>query len=138
MARKKTVTTMSSDELFKLAEQRKKEEMAKEMEAAQEKINNLRAKRREIVAKHKKQLATIDNQIKKLGGKAPATTKKGRGSVTSSILAIIGSAGEVSTADLKKALAKKGVNAGNLAQTLAYLKRQGRIISPSRAVYKLA
>lgn len=131
---------MSSNELFKLAEKRKKEEMAKELEAAKEKINALREKRRELVAKHKKQLAAIDSQIKKMGGAAPrgASKANGHGSVTKAVLSIIESAGTISTKDLKNALNTQGINAGNLAQTLAYLKRQGRITSPARATYKLA
>ena len=139
MARKKTITSMSSDELFKLAEQRKQEEMAKETEAVKEKINALRTKRRELIAKHKKQLATIDNQIKKFGGGTPKrTAKSGRGSITNAILSAIEQAGTITTKELKSTLKTQGINANNLAQTLAYLKRQGRIASPQRATYKLS
>ena len=36
---------------------------------------------------------------------------------------------------VKAELEKRGVVAKNLAQTLAYLKRQGKVASPSRSIY---
>lgn len=138
MAKKNTVTTMSSAALYKLAQQREQEEKAKQQEAAKGKIDTLKAKRRELVAKQKKELAKVDAEIKKLGGKAPSSSgrkKRSGGSVSAAVLDVIATAGEINTQNLKAALDAKGVTAGNLGQTLAYLKRQGKISSPSRAVY---
>lgn len=137
MAKKKTLTTMSADELFALAAKRQQEEEERQRDAVKSQIAELRAQRREVLARQKKELAQIDRQIKKLGGKSIAT-KRTHGSVTDTVLDIVSSAGKVSTADLKAELEQRGVVAGNLNQTLAYLKRQGRITSPSRAIYKIA
>lgn len=141
MAKKNTVTTMSSAALYKLAQKREQEERAKHLEAAKGKIDALKAKRRELVAKQKKELGKLDAEIKKLGGKAPGSAKRKKrsgGSVSAAVLAAIAAGGEISTQDLKAALDAKGVTAGNLGQTLAYLKRQGKISSPSRAVYVIS
>lgn len=141
MAKKNTVTTMSSAALYKLAQKREQEERAKHLEAAKGKIDALKVKRRELVAKQKKELGKLDAEIKKLGGKAPGSAKRKKrsgGSVSAAVLAAIAAGGEISTQDLKAALDAKGVTAGNLGQTLAYLKRQGKISSPSRAVYVIS
>lgn len=141
MAKKDSVNNMSSAALYKLAQKVEQEEKAKKQEAAKGKINALKAKRRELVAKQKKELAKLDAEIKKLGGKAPKSTsrrKRNGGSVSTAVLDAIATAGKISTSDLKAALASKGVVAGNLGQTLAYLKRQGKISSPSRAVYVIS
>lgn len=139
MAKKNLVSNMSSASLYKLAQKREQEEMATKQEAAKEKINELRAKRRALVAKQKKELAKFDAEIRKLGGKkvrAPSGKRKGK-NISSAVLEAIAAAGKINTQDLKTALAAKGVVAGNLGQTLAYLKRQKKIISPSRAVYAI-
>ena len=141
MAKKNTVNNMSSAALFKLAEKRAQEERANQQEAAKAKVEALKAKRRELVAKQKKELAKIDAEIRKMGGRKPRSAgrkKRGGGSVSGAVLDVIAASGEINTQDLKVALAAKGVTAGNLGQTLAYLKRQGKISSPSRAVYVLS
>ncbi|WP_456407099.1 hypothetical protein [Thiolapillus sp.] len=137
-ARKKQVTELSAAELYKLAKKRELEELQKTMEANKEKLAALRIKRRELVAKQKKELRKLDAEIKRLSGKS--STRKGRksgGSVTEKVVAIIAKAGKISTSDLKTELKKKGVSTGNLPQTLSYLKRQGRIVSPARTIYQI-
>lgn len=141
MAKKNSVNNMSSAALYKLAQKVEQEERAKQQEAAKGKIDALKVKRRELVANQKKELAKLDAEIKKLGGKAPKSPsrrKRNGGSVSAAVLDAIAAAGEISTQDLKKALDSKGVIAGNLGQTLAYLKRQGKVSSPSRAVYVIS
>ncbi len=134
-ARNKQVESLSSAELYRLAKKREQEEMRKTLEANKEKLKELRTKRREMIAAHRKELAKIDREISRLSGKSAGGK---RGSITDAVLKIIGDAGQISTSDLKAALKKKGVVVGNLSQTLAYLKRQGRVTSPARAIYKLA
>ncbi len=138
MAKKNTVSNLSSAALYKLAKEREQEEMAKQQEANKEKLTALRLKRRELVARQKKTLAKLDAEIRKLGGKTPSSSMRKRrsaGNVSAEVLAVISEAGEINTQDLKAALAQKGITAGNLGQTLSYLKRQGKSSSPSRAVY---
>ncbi len=141
MVKKKiaSVEELSAAELYELARQREEEERRMQEEARKEQLKELRAKRRALMAKHKRELAAIDNEIAKLTGKKPAGGRRGgRGSVTEAVLEVISSVGRITTSELKKALEEKGITVGNLPQTLAYLKRQGRITSPARATYELA
>jgi len=139
MVKKKSssVNELSSAELYKLAKLREEEERKQQEEANKEKIKELRAKRRSLVTKHKRELAAIDAEIARLSGKAPARKKRGeKVSVTEAVMEIITKAGTITTKELKETLAKKGIATSNLPQTLAYLKRQGRISSPARATYR--
>jgi hypothetical protein len=138
MAKKKSVENMSAEELYALAQQREQEEQEAQQAALREQIDALRAQRRELVAKHKKELAAIDSKIRKLGGRAGrAGGRRRSGNVTDQILAILGK-GKASTQEIRDALESQGITAANLSQTLAYLKRTGRVTSPARAVYALA
>ena len=136
--RKKNITELSAAELYKLAEKREQEELQKSLEANKEKLAALRVKRRELVSKQKKELHKIDIEITRLSGKPAANkSRKSGGSVTETVIGIILKAGKISTSDLKAELKKKGISTGNLPQTLAYLKRQGRVISPARTIYQV-
>ena len=136
MARKKTVDQLSADELYSLAVSRQQEEEEAERLAVQQKIDGLKKQRRELLAKQRKELAAIDANIKKLGGRTRSSHGNGV-KVTDAVLAIVQAAGEISTKDIKAELDRKGVIAGNLSQTLAYLKRQGRLKSPYRSIYSV-
>ncbi len=141
MAKKKasSLEELSAAELYELARQREEEERRREEEAKKEKIKELRARRRALIAQHKRELAALDNEIARLTGRKPASGRRGgRSGVTEAVLEIIASAGRITTTELKQALAEKGVTVSNLPQTLAYLKRQGRITSPARATYEIA
>jgi len=128
---------MSSEELFQLAEARKKQE--KEAEKSKQKISELREERRKLVARQKKELAEFDGKIKALGGRSgggrPAGAKRSSGNVAESVLQILQDGAPRSTNDIRDRLAKSGVVAGNLNQTLAYLKRKERIKGAGRATY---
>lgn len=138
LAKKKPLTELSAAELYKLAQKREQEELQKTIEANKEKLAALRSKRRELVAKQKKELRRLDAEIARLSGKSPRKkSRKSSGNVTEKVISIITQAGKISTSDLKAELKKKGVSASNLPQTLAYLKRQGRVISPARTIYQI-
>jgi hypothetical protein len=135
MAKKKALEELSADELYALAQQREEEEGKAEREANRQAIEDLKAQRKAMVAEHKKALSNLDRQIRQLGGK---TRRAGRGkkiNVTDTVANIVQAAGEISTKDIRVALESQGIDASNLAQTLAYLKRQGRVGSPSRSIY---
>ena len=134
MARKKTADELSADELYSLAQARQQEEEEEQRQAVKQEIDELKQHRRDLLAKQRKELAAIDSKIKRLGGR----TRSKNGSavnVTDAVLAIVQAAGQISTKDIKSELDRQGVVAGNLSQTLAYLKRQGRVSSPSRSFY---
>lgn len=131
----KSIDQMTSEELFELAKSRQAEESEKEKEAAREQLEALREQRRALIAQQKKELAAIDAEIKKLGGKTRGRAQGSRGSsITDQVMSIVAD-GEISTKDIKNKLAADGIEAKNLSQTLAYLKRQGKITSPGRSMY---
>lgn len=135
---KKNVSDMSSEELYQLAREREEQEAMEAKEAVRAQIEALRAQRKEIVARHRKELAAIDAEIRSLGGRASGRGKRRGGSggnVTDHVMEIVAGAKKITTAEIKAELENRGVVANNLAQTLAYLKRQGRVASPSRSVY---
>jgi hypothetical protein len=138
---KKSLSDMSSEELYELARQREEQESAEEREAARAKIEELREQRREMLARHRKELAALEAEIRAYGGRTGSRGKRrggGGASVTDQVLEIVSQAKNISTKDIKSQLEERGVVANNLAQTLAYLKKQGKVVSPSRSVYSPA
>jgi hypothetical protein len=134
---KKSLSDLSSDELYELARAREEQEAAEAKDAARKQIEDLRTAKRELIAAHRKEVAAIDAQIRALGGRSTRTRRRasGGGSVTEQVLDIVNKAGQISTKEIKAELANRGVVANNLAQTLAYLKRQGKVASPERSIY---
>jgi len=139
MAKKKPVEQMSSDELFALAKNREAQERENEREANRAQIDALRQKRRDLVTKQRKELAAIDSKIRKLGGKTSTASRSGSRSsnVSKEVLTILKNKKQLSTKEIQAQLNKNGIEANNLSQTLAYLKRMGKISSPSRAIYTI-
>ena len=137
---KKSVSDMSSDELYRLAAEREEQEAAEAREAARAQIEELRNQRREAVARHRRELAEIDAEIRSLGGRAGGSKRRRSGgvNVTDQVLDIVSKGKKISTKEIKAELENRGIVAKNLAQTLAYLKRQGRVTSPARSVYSPA
>lgn len=138
----KTFDQMSSEELFALAQSRKMEEEKTVREKLKSELDVLRKKRRDMAAEYKKELARLDNKIEKLrteisSSNASSPNKTSSTNVSASVLSILQIHKEMSTKDLQAELSKHGVTAANLSQTLGYLKRQGKITSPERAVYAI-
>jgi predicted phage gp36 major capsid-like protein len=137
---KKPLAELSSDELYRLAQEREEQEEQAAKEAVRAQLDDLRKKRREVMARHRKELAAIDAEIRNLGGRTARGKRRGSGdgSVTENVLEIVSNAKKISTKEIKAELEQRGVVANNLAQTLAYLKRQGKVTSPARSIYSLA
>lgn len=134
---KKGLSDLSSDELYELARVREEQEATEAKEAARAQIEELRAARREMVAGHRKELAALDAEIRSLGGRSARGKRRASsgGSVTDQVLDIVSTAKKISTKEIKAELENRGVVANNLAQTLAYLKRQSKVTSPERSIY---
>ncbi len=139
MARKKPIEDLSADELYELARQREREELEAEREANRARLDELREHRRELIAQHRKELAAVDREIRQLGGRTRSRggAGGGEGKISERVLSLIEASGRISTKDLKASLDASGVETKNLNQMLAYLKRNGRVVSPSRGVYAL-
>jgi hypothetical protein len=133
----KKLTNLSAEELYALAREREQQEADEAREAVRAQLDELRAKRRETVARHRKELAQIDAEIRNLGGRAGRTRKRRSSgtSVTEQVMDIVSGVESISTKEIQAELDKRGIVANNLAQTLAYLKRQGRVTSPARSIY---
>ena len=137
---KKNLSDLSSDELYRLAQEREQQEAEAAKEAARAKIEELRDARRDMLARHRKELAGIDAKIRALGGRSGRGKRRasGAGNVTGQVLDIVTKAKKISTKQIKAELDNRGVIANNLPQTLAYLKRQGKVTSPARSIYSPA
>jgi len=137
---KKGLSELSSDELYELAREREEQEAEQAREAVRAQIEALRQARREMLSRHRKELAAIDAEIRSLGGRTTRGKRRSAagGSVTEHVLEIVGKSKKISTKEIKAELEARGIVANNLAQTLAYLKRQGKVTSPARSVYSAA
>ena len=136
MAKSKNVEELSSEELFALAKQKEAEERERQKEALRAELDKLRAEKKEMLARHRKEVAAIDARIRKLGGRTGGRT--GGGNVSAGILDILSDKKQHSTKDIQAQLQKRGIVANSLAQTLAYLKRQKKVKSPKRSIYTIA
>lgn len=135
---KKDIQQMSADELYALAQQKEKEEEAREKEALKAKITELRDKKKALMARHRKELAAIDAEIRALGGRSGGGRKGRQTGASAAILELLGKKGEMDTRSIRSMLESQGVSVSNLGQTMAYLKRNGKVKSTGRGVYKLA
>lgn len=139
MAKRKPLEELSSEELYQIAREREEQERMQEEESRREQVQALREERRALVAHHRSELAALDRQIRALGGRA-AGGRGGRsgGNLSQVVLNAVAEAGQISTSDLRAQLEAAGANVKNLSQTLAYLKRTGRLKTKGRGVYAVA
>lgn len=135
---KKDIQQMSADELYALAQKKEKEEEAKQKEAMKAKITELREKKKALMAKHRKELAAVDAEIRALGGRSGGGRKGRQTGASTAILDLLGKQGEMDTGSIRSMLESQGVSVSNLGQTMAYLKRNGKVKSRARGVYMLA
>ncbi|OOG22938.1 hypothetical protein B1C78_13215 [Thioalkalivibrio denitrificans] len=141
MPKRKSIENLSSEELYRIAREREEQERLQEEETRREELKALREERKALVARHRSELAALDRQIRALGGRTAgraAGRARGGASLSQMVLDAVTQAGRISTADLRAQLEGRGVNAKNLPQTLAYLKRTGRLKSRGRGVYSPA
>ena len=138
IAKKKSFEEMSAQELYELAKAKEAEEAERQREQAKAELEKAKAEKKALLARHRKELAEVDARIRKLGGKVRGGGGRGRGNISGAVLEILGDKKKHTTKEIKGELAKRGIVAANLSQTLAYLKRQGKVKSPERSVYVLA
>ncbi|MCG5500859.1 hypothetical protein [Ectothiorhodospira lacustris] len=144
----KTLDSMSAEELYELARQREAQEKEHAAQERREQLEALQVRRKDMMARQAAELAAIDKDIQALGGRtAPrrkATAKGGEGrgngnpNLSRMVVEIINEQGEMSTKALKSRLASQGVETRNISQTLAYLKRNGRLRNTGRGIYAAA
>jgi hypothetical protein len=131
------ISKLTAQQLYDLALRKEREEQEKGREAAKAKVAELKVKKRELLAKHKKELSELERKITALTGRKSSTRKAGgRAGGTSAAIVKLLKSGEMDTKGIRAKLEANGHKVGNLAQTLAYLKRVGRIASTGRGRYK--
>jgi hypothetical protein len=135
----KDLCDLSAQELFALARAKEQEEWEAGRRARTAQIEALRTDRRKLMSKHRKELAAIDAEIQTLGGRVAGKPRGKRSDgLSAKVLAILEASGETSTKKIRAELQAQGVSDANLNQTLAYLKRTGRVSAPRRAVYRIS
>ena len=129
---------MTAEELFKLAKQREADERQWIAEENKQKIADLREERKQLLLRHKKEINEINSKIISLGGQVAGSSaaKKGRTGVSAAIMGLLEEVGEMDTTAIRDRLDAIGVSVSNLGQSLAYLKKNGKVSSVSRGVYK--
>ena len=130
------LNNMTADDLYKLARQREADERKWIAEENKQKISDLREERKQLQLRHKKEINEVNARIKALGGKVSGTSASGNGRTGASAAIVeILDAGEMDTKAIRDKLEAIGVSVGNLGQTLAYLKKNGRVASVARGIY---
>lgn len=139
------IMEMTSDELFELAKARQAEEAETARREYKGELNSLRQQRRDLEKEHKRILNAIDKRIDEIRRKmsptgtiTSSTGGRNNSNISGSVLDVLQEHGQMDTKSIHRILGEAGVNTENLSQTLSYLKRQGKIIAPARAVYRLA
>ena len=138
MTSTRNLTNLSSRELFELAKAKKEEELLQQRERSKEILQKLRKERRKLITEQRRALAAVDAKItahtgvKKAGGEG----NRRSGSSQQVLEVLVSADGPLSTIAIREELEKRGASIGSLGQTLAYLKRQGRVTSPGRALYQ--
>lgn len=130
---KSALEALSSEQLYALAQQKEREEEAESRDEQRARVDALRAERRKMVKEHKRELAVVDADIRRLTGETP----RARGAASKVLQIVLLEGGEIQIDAIRTALHEAGQSPGNLNQTLAYLKRTGRIASgATRGSYK--
>jgi hypothetical protein len=136
---KNNLKNMSSEELFALAKQKEQDEKKWFAEENKAKVSELREERKQMLLKHKKELNEINKRIKELGGRVPVSSAVASGATGASAAIVeLLEAGEMDTKTLRKKLDEMGVSVKNIGQNLNYLKKNGKIASVARGIYKKA
>ena len=131
------IENMTADELFALAKQKEADERKWIEEKNKGKITELREERKQMLLRHKKEVNEINVKIKALGGRVPVSSAvaKGGTGATAAIVELL-EVGELDTKTLREKLDEMGVSVKNIGQTLAYLKKNGKVASVARGIYR--
>lgn len=140
----KSLQDLSAEELFAMARLKQQEEEEKRAKAVKAQIRQLQERKKALEAEHRQAIAEIDRQIAELSGtKTKGRRRAGggrvrRGTASEKLCEIVASRPEMSVEEIRVQAERAGVNTKNLSQALAYLKKQGRLVSPQRGVYAIA
>ncbi|AHE97322.1 hypothetical protein [Thioalkalivibrio paradoxus] len=142
-AETKKISDLTAEELYALAREREQQEAERREASRKKKLEALRKKRKEIVARQRAELAELDREIRDLGGRAQKARAAGgrrggtaaSGTISQKLCDIVATKPEMMVSEIREQAEAAGIDTKNISQTLAYLKRQGRLDSPRRGVY---
>ncbi len=142
----KNISELSAEELYALAREREQHEIEQRQAERREKLEALKAQRKELVARHRKELGELDRELQALGGRVPkgrAAEAQRRGAsggptISQQLCDIVATQPEMTVPEIREKAEAAGIDTKNISQTLAYLKRQERLLSPRRGVYTAA
>ena len=132
---------LDAETLYRLAREKEAEEERARVEANKERIKELKAERKAMLARHLRELADLDNELEQLGGSASKSKLAKRTRTTSAdtisarLVEMIRQGGEMHTGAIRQQAENEEISVKNLSQTLAYLKRTGRLASDRRGYY---
>jgi hypothetical protein len=133
---------MDSASLFALAQQKAEAEARLASEAVLQEIQRLKLERKDMVQRHREELAVIESTMQSLGMRIlPSKKKPQRRKRTSQsgartiLLEIISAQPEISLQEIRHKVVDSGIEVKNLNQILAYLKRMNQIASSRRGFY---
>jgi hypothetical protein len=134
------INSLSSEELYRLFEERKKQEETHRMESMKHEIQAVKEKIKALDAQYKKDRAELEAQLAQFGLKP--RSKRGSASsrnegISDRVLEIIQAHGEISTKEINKILDAEGKKPKNLSQSMTYLKKRNQVIATGRGLYKL-
>ncbi len=131
---------MTSEELFALANQKQSDEKKWIAEENKGKIAEVRAERKAILLRQKNEINEINKRITALGGKVSGATTTGKGGagISAVIMGLLDEVEHMDTKAIREKLETLGVSVSNLGQSLAYLKKGGKVESVERGIYKKA
>lgn len=138
-----SLETLDSTALYRLAQEKERQEQ--EVREAERRVHleELRGMRKEILDRHKRELAEIDRELRQYSTKTIETAsprksirrRKGGVSIGETLCSIIGTRTEMPIAELREQAVAMGISHNSITQMLAYLKRVGRLTTPRRGVY---
>lgn len=146
MAKPLNLDELDSASLYRLAQEKERAEQERRKLEQDARLEELRALRRETVARHKKELAEID---RKIGQELPRRTVVARGpgktrrrgdgpTITDLLISAIGEKKSMHVEEIRERAVAHGLKLSTVTQMLAYLKRTGRLKSPRRGEYSVA
>lgn len=144
-----SITNLSAKELFELARRREAEERERQQIENKRAIQSLKSKRKALVKQNAKALKHLKKQqgmaLREIDQKIAALSHSTRGlraagganqPSTQKVMDYLSTVPEASSKELKAALEESDSSVPHLAQTLAYLVRQGRVKRVRRGIYR--
>ena len=137
---------LDSAALFKLAQEKEKAEQEAQREENRVRIDEIRSVRKELIARHKRDLMALDRELEQLMGRVSSTTRRPvktrhartGTSISDILVSTIGSKDSMGIEEIRERAVEQGLKLSTVTQMLAYLKRTGRLESLKRGQYCVA